>query len=124
MLTSKYLEHKVKQQLKLNGSLYIIKSIELDDYNEQYLPDVPEEIELKCIYHESNGYQKENVGDAAIVSEKPSPMLLCLWQDAEKVKPGDYTEFGNKKFQVIDKNDIQNFGVVCDISLKEVDSFG
>jgi hypothetical protein len=95
MLTSKYLEHKVEQQLKLNGSLYVIKSVELDKYKEQYLPDVPEEIELKCIYHESNSYQKENIGDATIVSEKPSPMLLCLWKDAEKVKSGDYTEFGN-----------------------------
>jgi hypothetical protein len=51
-------------------------------------------------------------------------MILCLLEDAQNISVGFKCNFGSKHFEVIAKNDVQNYGVACDISLKEVDIDG
>jgi hypothetical protein len=119
MQPSKFLENKIKRQLKINGIEYKFIGVKENEYHELIEDGV--ETKIKGIYHESNSYESESVADGAVIHSKPQPMILCLWQDALEINVGYKVQYGSKNFEVIAKNDIQDYGIACDISLKEVE---
>lgn len=76
---------------------------------------------VRGIYHEQNSYETQLVADGSVTHSFPSPMILCMAEDGELVQVDDRLKFGSKFFVVIAKNDVQNYGVACDISLREVE---
>jgi hypothetical protein len=121
MQPSKFLENKLKRQLNCNGIKYKFVGTKENEYHET-VEDLENAVELIGIYHESSSYESETVSTGSITHSKPQPMILCLLKDAENIMVGFNVEYGSKKFEVIAKNDVQDYGIVCDISLKEVDA--
>jgi hypothetical protein len=119
MQSPKFLENKLKRQLKTNGVEYEFIGVKENAYHELVESEV--KIKIKGIYHESNSYESEVISTGSVTHSKPQPMILCLLEDAIEINVGYKVEYGTKKFEVISKNDIQDYGVACDISLKEVE---
>lgn len=119
MLAPDFLLHRLKVQLNMRGVEYTFSRQALDKFG-QPLDDVQEEIILKGIYHESNGYIQTTGSDATITRTKKSPMILCLFKDGNKIKQGDLISVNEKQYKVSGILNIQNYSIASDISLEEV----
>ena len=120
MKASNFLLHRLQVQLNMRGIEYVFSRQALDKFG-QPLDDTQEEIKLKGIYHESNGYIQTSGSDATIIRTEKSPMILCLFEDGNKIKQGDIVTIAGKTFRVSGVLNIQNYSIVADISLEEVD---
>ena len=120
MKTSNFLLYRLHVHFNMRGIEYVFSRQALDKFG-QPLDDTQEEIKLKGIYHESNGYIQTAGYDAAIIRTEKSPMILCLFDDGNKIKQGDMITIAEKTFRVSGVLNIQNYSIVADISLEEVD---
>lgn len=120
MKASNFLLHRLQVQLNMRGVEYVFSRQALDKFG-QPLDDTQEEIKLKGIYHESNGYIQSTGSDATIIRTEKSPMILCLFDDGDKIKQGDMIAIAGKTFRVSGVLNIQNYSIAADISLEEVD---
>ena len=120
MKASNFLLHRLQVQLNMRGIEYVFGRQALDKFG-QPSDDTEEQIKLKGIYHESNSYIQTTGSDATIIRTEKSPMILCLFEDGNKVKQGDIITIEGKMFKVSGVLNIQNYSIVADISLEEVD---
>lgn len=120
MKASNFLLHRLQVQLNMRGIEYVFSRQALDKFG-QPLDDTEEQIKLKGIYHESNGYIQTTGSDATVIRTEKSPMILCLFEDGNKVKQGDTITIEGKMLKVSGVLNIQNYSIVADISLEEVD---
>lgn len=81
-------------------------------------------INLHGVYHETTNYIKKSSSDAATVSKKPAPMILCLWEDAKQLLHTDLVVFQDKTYRVGGINNLCQSNVIADISLEEVQTDG
>lgn len=121
MFAQNFLEGVLWKNLQMQGKDYAFYSTGENEFHEP----VPGAMEttIRGFYHEQNSYQTQAVSEAAVTAKKPVPMLLCMWDHAERIRPGDRMAYGTKKFVVVEKNDIQGMGIACDISLREVEQW-
>lgn len=119
MNTPLFLKNKIQRQLNCKGLDYSFKRNKIDKFK-QPTNEVVDVIILKGIYHEANSYITKNVSDAAITQSKKKPMILTLFENVGDLKQDDFVFINNKKYKVTGLLDVQNYGVVCDISLEEV----
>ena len=47
-------------------------------------------------------------------------MLLLKYEDSEPIQNGHILEIGSNRYKVVEKNNIQLYNIVCDISLELV----
>lgn len=120
MKASNFLLHRLQVQLNMRGIEYVFSRQASDKFG-QPLDDVKEQIKLNGIYHESNSYIQTTGSDATVIRTEKSPMILCLFEDGNKVKQGDVITIEGKMFKVSGVLNIQNYSIVADISLEEVD---
>lgn len=74
---------------------------------------------LRGIYHNSKGgYSAVKSSDETAVRAKKLPMLLCLFSDTDKLRQGDITVFGGKKYRITAIDDIDEQGEIAEISLE------
>lgn len=117
MLNSLYLKNKVQRQINMNGQEFEFNRYEEDEYHQ--ISDVPTTtIKVTGIYHTSNSFVTNNASDAAVVRTKQQPMILLLFDDANKLKQNDKVTINNENFKVVDINNVNEFNVACEISLE------
>lgn len=132
MINTKFEAYKLRRVLKQSGVDFVFMRSEKNEYGE---PDgEPLEVaRLRGIYHETNSYVSNTVGDAATTRTKKQPMILCLCEDVASLdlQPGDTTtvpvgapETHSKTLKYVGCVDVQNWGIIADLSLEEVDAFG
>lgn len=115
-MNAKYLENRTKRQLLTRGTEFtFLRDIE-DKYHQSVGAD--EVVTVRGIYHESNGYISVNKADSTLVQSKKTPMILALMVNVKLIAQGDYTIINDRKYKVTGVLDIQNYGVVADISLE------
>lgn len=112
-----FLKHKIERQLQINGRDFVFKKYEIDQYN-QVSDEVKEEIEIRGIFHTTNSYIKGNESEGARLVSKPQPMILMLYEDGVNLEKDDQTEINGNLYKIIDKNDVNNFGVAFDVSME------
>lgn len=111
-----FLKNKIKKQLDRNGLVYEFIKITKDEFNQN--TESEETLSIKGIYHETNSFIKLNETDAGSVQRKKSPMILTLLDEQSKlIKQGDILYINEIKYTVSGILDIQNYGVILDISL-------
>ena len=116
MQTPMFLRNKIKKQLDRNGLVYEFTRVMKDKFNQN--TESGETLLIKGIYHETNSFIKLNETDAGSVQRKKSPMILTLLDEQSKlIKQGDILYINEIKYTVSGVLDIQNYGVVLDISL-------
>lgn len=110
---------KVKLALVRSGAHFLFQRDNLDEYNE---PDGTQStvVNLKGLYHETQGYITTTKGDASAVRSKPAPQILALWDEAKLLEQGDYTVINGAKYLVTGVHDLSNANLIADISLEVV----
>lgn len=117
MSTPKFLQHKVERAIKCKGSNFIFTVPQLDEYNQP--AEEGETVEITGVYHELNSFISLTTGDAASVQRKKSPMILTLFnENVKKLVKDSKVIINNVEYKVTGVLDVQNYGLVADISLE------
>ena len=111
--------YKILREINVNGDEYIFLRTKKDEYGEdtkgtEYITMV------NGLYHISIGYVTKSVSDGTVTHTKGEPMLLIPFEQSEKLKNGDFFKWNQNKYVITEKNDIQNYGIVCNVSLELV----
>ena len=132
MINTKFEAYKLKREVRRNGVVFEFKRRKLDKFNEP-TGELETVAEVRGLYHESNSYITETVGDAATTRTKKQPMLLCLVDDVKlsDLGQGDEIQIPLRSSQMTSVTlryvgcvDIQNWGIIADLSFEEVDKGG
>lgn len=111
--------NKVKREIKTHGRNYVVKRIVLNSYGED--TDKQEEItEIQGLFHTEKGYITKSVSDGSKTHSKGQPKLMITYDDSVLIKSGDTIQINENIYKVIEKNNIQEFNIVCDISMELV----
>lgn len=117
MQQTKFLANKIKRQIKTNGQTFNFKRYKVDKYH-QVSDEIESEFSIEGIFHTTNTYVRNEGKDAATFVKKQQPMILCMFEDGNNVQINDEVIIRNDVYTVTNINDINNFGVVYDISLE------
>ncbi len=109
--------HKVSQEIKVHGNIYNVYRKELDKYKEPTGKEI-QVAQIKGLYHITKGYVTETAQDGTRTHLKGQPMLLCKHEETKDIQTGDYIRINQNVYKVIDKNNIQEYNIVTDISME------
>lgn len=128
MINTRFELYKFRRELKRNGMDYTFHRRKLNKFNEPTgkLEDI---LTVRCLYHEVSSFKTTSTGDSSTTVIEKQPMLLCAVEDVKDsgLEIGDFIEvkdsvYGDKKFlRFVGIVDIQNYGIIADISLEVVD---
>lgn len=111
--------NKVKREIKTHGRSYAVKRIVLNKYGED--TDEQEEItEIQGLFHTEKGYITKSISDGSKTHSKGQPKLMVAYDDSVLIKNDDTIQINENTYKVIEKNNIQEFNIVCDISMELV----
>lgn len=116
----KFEKNKILRELKKNNKEYEFKRFKLDRFKQQ-TNEVESVTIIKGIYHEVNNYISITDKNETLRRTKKQPMVLCLLEDASLIQKDDIVELNNKVYSVNGINDIQEWGIIADISLEVLD---
>lgn len=111
--------NKVRRLINTEGVWFTFSKQAKNEFGE---PTETQEstVRFKGVYHETTSYLKKSTGDASTIKTKSSPMILCLY-DAVSFLTAEFTLlYKGKKYRIGDIKDIAEAGIVCDISLEEI----
>lgn len=122
MINTKFEAYKLKRELLRAGKTFEFKRNGLNEFGENLL-DVVNVGGLLGLYHEQNSYISTTDSEATRTRTEKTPMILCLYEDVNKLnlKVDDFIILNNKKLVLKGIVDIQEWNIICDISLEVVD---
>ena len=109
--------YKVQREIKMHGDTFSFYRETLDDYGESTGHETFVKM-VSGLFHTSKGYISQSILDATDIHTKGQPKLLTTYEEQEEIQNGDYFVLNNNKYKVIEKNNIQEYNIVCDISLE------
>lgn len=128
MINTKFELYKFRRELRRNGKDYTFRRRKLNQFNEP-AGDLEDVLTIRCLYHEVSSFKTTSTGDSSTTVTEKQPMLLCAVEDVKggRLEIGDFIEvddsvYGDKKvLRFVGVVDIQNYGILADISLEVVD---
>lgn len=117
-MNSDFEKHKLQRFIKTHGREWVFTKRGKNDFGEPTGDQVS--VTVSGVYHETQGYVTQDADTGATIKTKPSSFIMCLVEEAEGVTPGMETTVGGKAYRVVDLRDVENFGVVYDISIELV----
>ena len=118
MNSSAFQLNKVRRLIKDQGRSVVVTRQERNKFNE---PNGEAEVfTIKGVFHETTSYLSKTGSDGSTVRAKPSPMLMCLWEDIQKVQHTDQVILNNRTYNIGEIKNLCEANVVGDISLEEV----
>lgn len=112
--------HKVVREIKIHGATYNLFRDKLDKYGESTNEEPEQVATIHGLFHVSKGYITENIQEGTRTHSKGQPMLLVAYVETENIQNGDYLEINQNKYKVVEKNNIQEYSIVTDVSLELV----
>lgn len=122
MINTQFEGYKIKRELKKSGIKYEFKRFKENEFGEPEGDPVTVG-SLVGLYHETNEQIRVTTGDTTQVRTKKVPMILCEYSDAATLalKIGDTMQTAKRKFKVVGVKDVQEWGIIADISLEVID---
>lgn len=128
MINTRFELYKFRRELKRNGKDYTFRRRKLNQFNEPTI-ELEDVLTIRCLYHEVSSFKTTSTGDSSTTVTEKQPMLLCAVEDVKDsgLEAGDFIEvddsvYGDKKvLRFVGIVDIQNYGIIADISLEVVD---
>lgn len=112
--------HKVLREIQVHGTEYTFLRKKVDKYGEP-TKEEPEQIaNVKGLFHVSKGYITQNIQDGTKTHSKGQPMLMVAHENIGEIKTEDFFVINKNKYKVVEKNNIQEYNIVTDISLELV----
>lgn len=126
MINTRFEAYKLKRELIRSGIKVVLRRPKLNQFKEP--SNEYEHVgKLVGLYHELSGsvagYVKITTSDTTQIRSKKDPMLLCLYEDVERLKLriGDQIRINAKTFKVTGVVNIQEWNIIADVSLEVVD---
>ena len=110
--------NKVRRLINTRGQTFKFIRQVVDDFGEPTGDTIS--VVISGVYHETTSYLSKTSDEAATIRKKPSPMILCLWEEAKKVIHTDELVFNGKTYKVCEVKNLSEANIVGDISLGEV----
>lgn len=120
MRNLKFEYYKVKREIEIHGEKYNIYRELVDDYGTPNGKQTNVVVGLKGLFHTSKGFITENISDGTKTHTKGQPMLMVLYDDSLKIENGDYINIGANKYRIVEKNNLQMYGIITDLSMELV----
>ena len=125
MQTKLYLRNKIKRQIDWNGQEFTFTRYKKDKYG-QITEEVELELSVKGVYHDGGGYGGMlNIEiysrDGSRTITKMKPMIICLYEEENRVLLDDVVHIGDNIYKVVEKVNVKNMNVAFEISLEVVD---
>lgn len=122
MNSSAFQLNKVRRLIKTQGRSVVVTRQERNKFNE---PNGEAEVfTIKGVFHETTSYLSKTGSDGSTVRAKPSPMLMCLWEDIQNVQHTDQMVINNRTYNIGEIKNLCEADVVGDMSLEEVQTNG
>ena len=129
MISTVFEAYKVRREVKRCGTKLKFYRHVLNEFGEP-ADELTEIAEVDGLYHEQTSYMTVASGDGSLTRKKKQPMLLCVAEDIANagIKFGDIVKVPARSPQMTSKTlkyigciDIQNWGIIVDLSFEEVD---
>jgi len=111
-----FLQNKLKKRIEWSNETYTFTRAVEDKYHRKQAETIS--IEIKGLYHQTNSYQQKSSKDGSITTNKPQPMILCLYEDGSQIQKNDKTIVNGISMLVTGIVDVQNLHVALQISLE------
>lgn len=122
MNSSAFQLNKVRRLIKTQGRSVVVTRQEKNKFNE---PNGEAEVfSVKGVFHETTSYLSKTGTDGSTVRAKSSPMFMCLWDDAIKLKHTDKVSMNSHTYNIGEIKNLCEANLVADISLEEVQISG
>lgn len=110
--------NKVRRLINTQGKLFKFTRQGTNEFGEPN--GQTESVDIVGVYHETTSFLSKSATEATTIRQKSSPMILCLWEDAQRVLHTDELSFNEKSYKVGEVKNISEANIVGDISLEEV----
>lgn len=122
MNSSAFQLNKVRRLIRVQGQSVVVTRQNRNKFNE---PNGEAEVfNVTGVFHETTSYLSKTGSDGSTVRAKPSPMLLCLWDDIKRLKHTDQIILNNRTYNIGEIKNLCEADVAGDISLEEVQTNG
>nr|DAP60052.1 MAG TPA: hypothetical protein [Caudoviricetes sp.] len=111
--------YKVKREIQIHGDEYTVYKQKTDSYGET-TSDIEEIQKVSGLFHITKGYTAQTISDGTKIKAKAQPMLMVCMEDSEQIENGMFVIINNNRYNIIDKNNIQEYNIVVDLSLELV----
>lgn len=114
--------NKIRRLIKTQGELFLFQNRSADSFGE---PSGDTTIILvRGVFHETTSYLSRTSAESTTVRTKPSPMILCLWEDAKNLPISCELLYNGKRYKIGDIKNVSEMNIAADISLEEVQAHG
>ena len=112
--------HKVLREIQIHGTEYTFFRKKVDKFGEP-TKEEPEQIaNVKGLFHVSKVYVTQNIQDGTRTHSKGQPMLMVAYENTREIQTDDFLIINENTYKVVEKNNIQEYNIVTDISLELV----
>lgn len=111
--------YKIKREIERHGRCFEFTRKEKNSYGEDVGEDRGLTI-IKGLYHEQKGYVSKTTVEGANIRTKPQSMIICLLEETGILEQGDIVHINHSTYKINDITDVQNYGIICEISLEAV----
>lgn len=114
--------NKVRRLINTQGKSFQFKRRGTNEFGEPN--GQTESVNIVGVYHETTSFLSKSATEATTIRQKASPMVLCLWEDAQRILHTDELSFNGKSYKVGEIKNISEANIIGDISLEEVQTNG
>lgn len=111
--------HYIKREIETHGTKFSIYRKVFDKYK-QDTGEYEEITEISGLFHTEKGYVTETSGDFGTTRERGNPKLLVMMEESQNIKVDDFTIVNGNVYKIVDKNNVAELNVVCDLSMEVV----
>lgn len=112
--------HKVLREIQIHGTEYTFFRKKVDKYGESTKEEPEQTAKVQGLFHVSKGYVTQNIQDGTKTHSKGQPMLMVEYENTVEIWTDDFFIINGNKYKVVEKNNIQEYNIVTDISLELV----
>lgn len=127
MVNTRFEAYKLQREMRRSGQVFQFRRPAINDFGEPVKDENGDyvfqgnPIEIEGLYHEVNSYISVVTGDTTRTRTKKEPMVLCMYEDASGLQVGDVVQYNNKTFRYSGIVNVQEWGIIGDISLEVFD---
>lgn len=111
--------YKVKREIQMHGEEYTVYKQKTYKYGET-TSDIEEIQKVSGLFHITKGYTTQTISDGTKVRAKSQPMLMICMEGSEQIENGMFVIINDNRYNIVDKNNIQEYNMVVDLSLELV----
>ena len=120
-INTRFEVYKLQRELRKSGVLYEFRRPHVDDFNQKSNEYEEDTIDVLGIYHEQNSYITLQSDESSVTRFKKIPMILCEYEQAKLIKKDDTVTINGKDLIVTGVTNVQEWGLIADISLEVLD---